>query len=126
MLDNRKEAEANLKITLTDGKSGKAAYFNEEYDIIKLRKIGEFEHVDPFSISSWISTEKDSVGSSQTIIGNTGHVFQFHRGWDMALDSNNHVRVRLIHRLPDEIISVSSTKPIPANKWQQIGLKQRL
>ena len=121
MLDNIKEAEANLKITLTEGKSGKAAYFNEEYDIIKLRKIGEFEHVDPFSISSWISTEKDSVGSSQSIIGNTGHVFQFHRGWDMALDSNNHVRVRLIHRLPDEIISVSSTKPIPANKWQQIG-----
>lgn len=121
MLDNIKEAEANLKITLTDGKSGKAAYFNEEYDIIKLRKIGEFDHIDPFSISSWISTEKDSVGSSQTIIGNTGHVFQFHRGWDMALDSNNHVRVRLIHRLPDEIISVSSTKPLPANKWQQIG-----
>ncbi len=121
MLDNVKEAEANLKITLTDGKYGKAAYFNEEYDIIKLRKIGEFEHVDPFSISSWILTEKDAAGSSQTIIGNTGHVFQFHRGWDMALDSNNHVRVRLIHRLPDEIISVSSTAPVPANQWQQIG-----
>jgi hypothetical protein len=121
MLDNVKEAEANLKITLTDGKYGKAAYFNEEYDIIKLRKIGEFEHVDPFSISTWILTEKEGSGSSQTILGNTGHVFQFHRGWDMALDSNNHVRVRLIHRLPDEIISVSSTAPVSANQWQQIG-----
>jgi hypothetical protein len=121
MLDNNKEAEANLKITLTDGKYGQAAYFNEEYDIIKLRKIGEFEHFDPFSISTWVTTEKDSIGSSQTIIGNTGHVFEYHRGWDMALDSSNHVRVRLIHRLPDEIISVSSESPISANEWQQLG-----
>jgi len=121
MLDKNKEAEANLKITLTDGKFGKAAYFNEEYDIIKLRKIGEFEHHDPFSISTWISTEKDSIGSSQTIIGNTGHVFQYHRGWELALDSTNHVRVRFVHRLPDEIISVSSLDVIPPNEWQHIG-----
>ena len=39
----------------------------------------------------------------------------------MALDSANHVRVRLIHRLPDEIISVSTVSPIEANQWQQIG-----
>lgn len=121
MLDNNKLAEANLKITLTEGKYGQAAYFNEEYDIIKLRKIGEFNHEDPFSISTWISTEKDTIGSSQTIIGNTGHVFQYHRGWDLALDSANHVRVRLIHRLPDEFISVSTLAPVTANQWQQIG-----
>jgi hypothetical protein len=121
LLDKNKEAEANLKITLTEGKHGKAAYFNEEYDIITLRKIGEFEHHDPFSISTWISTEKDSIGSSQTIIGNTGHVFQYHRGWDLALDSTNHVRVRFIHRMPDEIISVSSLDAIPPNEWQHIG-----
>lgn len=121
MLDNNKEAEANLKITLKDGKYGKAAYFNEEYDIVKLLKIGEFEHYDSFSISTWIKTEKDSIGSSQTIIGNTGQVFEYHRGWELALDSSNHVRVRLIHRLPDEVISVSSSSPIQANKWHQIG-----
>ncbi|MFC4722799.1 DUF1553 domain-containing protein [Geojedonia litorea] len=121
MLDGNKEAEANLKITLAEGKYGKAAYFNEEYDIVTLRKIGEFEHYDPFSISTWISTEKDSIGSSQTIIGNTGHVFQFHRGWEIALDSTNHVRVRLIHRLPDEVISVTSIDEIPPNKWQHVG-----
>jgi len=122
MLDNNKEAEANLKVTLTDGKFGKAAYFNEEYDEIALRKIGRFEHYDPFSVSTWIKTEKDSIGSSQTIIGNSGTVFQYHRGWELALDSTNHVRVRLIHRLPDEVISVSSLMPIPANQWQHIGL----
>lgn len=121
MLDNNKKAEANLKVTLAKGKFGQAAYFNEEYDIVKLLKIGEFEHTDPFSISTWVSTEKDTLGSSQTIIGNAGLVFQYHRGWDMVLDSSNHVRVRLIHRLPDEIISVSSINPIAANKWHQIG-----
>lgn len=121
MLDNNKNSEANIKITLTEGKYGNAAYFNEEYDIIKLLKIGEFEHHDPFSVSTWVSTEKDSIGSSQTIIGNTGHVFQYHRGWELALDSTNHVRVRFIHRLPDETISVSSLEAIPPNKWQHIG-----
>ncbi|HEY5686930.1 MAG TPA: DUF1553 domain-containing protein [Yeosuana sp.] len=121
MLDNNKEAEANLKITLVDGKYGKAAYFNEEYDIITLRNIGGFEHFDPFSVSTWVNTEKDSLGSSQTIIGNSGNVLQYHRGWEMALDSSNHVRVRLIHRLPDEVISVSSIDPVSANQWQHIG-----
>ncbi|WP_395437595.1 DUF1553 domain-containing protein [Gaetbulibacter aquiaggeris] len=121
MLDNNKEAEANLKITLVDGKYGKAAYFNEEYDIITLRNIGGFEHFDPFSVSTWVTTEKDSLGSSQTIIGNSGNVLQYHRGWEMALDSSNHVRVRLIHRLPDEVISVSSIDPVSANQWQHIG-----
>ena len=122
MLDDNKEAEATLKVTLTEGKFGKAAYFNEEYDEIALRKIGRFEHYDPFSVSAWINTEKDSIGSSQTIIANSGTVFQFHRGWELALDSSNHVRVRLIHRLPDEVISVSSLSQIPHNKWHQIGI----
>ena len=121
MLDGNTEAEANLKVTLSEGKFGKAAYFNEEYDIVNLLKIGEFEHYDPFSISTWVSTEKDSLGSSQTIIGNTGHVFQYHRGWDMALDSSNHVRVRLIHRLPDEVISVRSEDAVKSNQWNQVG-----
>jgi len=122
MLDDNKNAEANLKITLTDGKYGKAAYFNEEYDEISLRKIGEFQYYDPFSVSTWVNTEKDSLGSSQTIIGNSGTVLQFHRGWELALDSSNHVRVRLIHRLPDEFISLSSLKPIPAKQWHHVGL----
>ncbi len=121
MLDDNKEAEANLKVTLAEGKFGKAVYFNEEYDIVELLKIGQFDHEDPFSISAWVSTEKDTKGSSQTIIGNAGNVFQFHRGWDMVLDSSNHVKVRLIHRLPDEVISVSATDPIQSNEWHHVG-----
>ena len=121
MLDENKNAEANLKVTLTDGKYGKAAYFNEEYDIVTLRKMGEFEHHDPFSISTWVSTEKDSINLSQVIIGNSGDVFQYHRGWDLALDSLNHVRVRFIHRLPDELISVTSLEPVKFDTWQHVG-----
>lgn len=121
MLDNNKNEEANLKVTLVEGKYGKAAYFNEEYDIITLRKMGEFEHHDPFSVSTWISTEKDSINLSQVIIGNTGNVFQYHRGWDLALDSLNRVRVRFIHRLPDELISVTSLEPVKFDTWQHVG-----
>ena len=121
MLDNNKLAEANLKVTLTEGKFSGAALFNEEYDVLKLRKIGEFNHYDAFSISSWINTKSDSIGSTQTIMGNTGHVFQYHRGWDMALDSSQHIKVRLIHRLPDEIISVSTKKPVKPNEWQHVA-----
>lgn len=121
MLDDNKLSEANLRVTLTDGKFDKAAYFSEEYDIVTLRKVGEFEHVDPFSVSAWIRTEKDSIGSSQTIIGNVGHVFQYHRGWEFVLDSTNRLRVRFIHRLPDEVISIRTTESILANEWQQVG-----
>ena len=121
MLDNNKNAEANLKVSLTNGKYGKAALFNEEYDYILLQKMGEFNQYDAFSISSWVNTELDSIGPSQTIMGNTGNVFQYHRGWEVALDSMKRVNVRLIHRLPDEIISVSSMEPIKHDKWQHVG-----
>lgn len=121
MLDNNKNAEANLKVTLTNGKYGKAALFNEEYDYILLQKMGEFNHYDAFSISSWVNTKLDSIGPSQTIMGNTGHVFQYHRGWEVALDSMKRVNVRLIHRLPDEIISISSIEPIKHDEWQHVG-----
>ena len=121
MLDGNKLAEANLKVTLVDGKAGSSAYFNEEFDFLTLQQMGEFEHSDPFSISTWINTEKEGNGSSQTIIGNVGNVFAYHRGWEMALDSFNHVRVRFIHRLPDDVFSLRTETPVSANEWHQIG-----
>lgn len=122
MLDNNKKAEANLKITLSDGKYGNAASFNEEFDIITLREVGLFNHMDPFSVSAWVNTEKDSTGASQTIIGNTGNVFRYHRGWEMLLDSMNRLSVQLIHRLPDEYLAVKSKDPIDPNTWVHVGL----
>lgn len=121
ILDGNKDAEANLAVSLTEGKFDKAAFFGEEYDIIKLRKIGEFEHTQPFSVSSWVKTSKDSAGVSQHIIGNSGNVFEYHRGWDFTIDSFNMINVKLIHRLPDEYISVKSTEPVEAHKWVHLG-----
>ncbi|WP_455169471.1 DUF1549 domain-containing protein, partial [Aegicerativicinus sediminis] len=121
ILDGNKKEEANLKITLEEGKYGKSLFFNEEYDVVSLRKVGEFDHMDSFSVSAWISTNQDSIGSTQTIIGNSGNIFQYHRGWDMVLDSTNHLRVRMIHRLPDEFISVTSQDEISPNDWNHVG-----
>jgi len=121
LLDNNKKVEANLQVSLAEGKYKKAAYIDGEYDIIELKEIGEFEYHDAFSISTWVNTSQAPSQSSQTIIGNTGNIFDYNRGWDLAIDSSNRVRLRLIHRLPDEVIHIRSKEKINTNKWYHIA-----
>jgi hypothetical protein len=121
ILDNNKTSEATLGVTLEEGKQGKGALFDGEYDYVSLIDIGAFEHFEPFSVSTWIKTNRQGKGPTQTIIGNSNQFQSFYRGWDFALDSTNHLQVRLIHRLPDELIEVVTKKRIDPKQWTQVS-----
>jgi hypothetical protein len=121
IVDNNKKAEATLNLDLKEGYKNKAAYFDGEYDYLSLHEKGEWNHYDPFSVSTWINLELSDTRTTQTILGNSVQYIGNYRGWDFALNKKNQLVVQLIHRLPDEFISVVSSDTVNFNQWHQVG-----
>ncbi|MCS5490558.1 DUF1553 domain-containing protein [Algoriphagus limi] len=121
ILDKNKISEATLGVELVEGKIGKAVSFDDDYDYVSLNKSGFYDLYDPFSVSLWINPKKEETKHIQNIIGNTGNFASFYRGWEMFLDSMNHLNLRLIHRLPDDYIEVTTKSQVEFDRWSQVG-----
>jgi hypothetical protein len=116
-LDGQEIAIASHGITLTEGKSGKALRFVDEYATVSLAKTGLFEMTEPFSVSLSVKTVKRDSGKTQTLVGNTGNKNTFWRGWDFFLDDENRPSVRLIHSLPNNYIHVVARDSVQLSEW---------
>jgi len=121
IVDNNKISEATLGVTMVPGKKGNGFYFDDDFDYVRLIKMGGFEHYEPFSASLWINPKKPDKPHMKTLLGNSGFFSADYRGWDFALDSTNHLKMRLIHRLPDDFIEVITKETVPVNQWAQVG-----
>ncbi|MEJ2004507.1 MAG: DUF1553 domain-containing protein, partial [Cyclobacteriaceae bacterium] len=120
--DGAKKAEVAEGVSLVDGIAGNAAYFDDEYDLISLKETGLFDTYEAFTASAWIRTNREVKGPTQTILANSNNYNADYRGWDMYLDSALQLRVRLIHRLPDDYIEVMVPQPVEGNTWQHVGV----
>ncbi len=118
LLDLNDQSTATGEPELVKGKIGKALRFDHDYDVLYLHDIANFEITESFSIGTWIKPEKK--GEHQTIIGNSGNKNNFWRGWEMTLDTSNHLWVRLIHSLPHNYIHIASEQTIPLDTWTQV------
>ena len=107
-------------LTLVEGPSGQAANFDSDYDFLQVAEAGDFERSDPFSVTVWL--RPDTSGAYTRIVGNAFHKNTYWRGWEVYLDSLNHLSVRLIHALPHNYLHVRSTDPIAAKDWTHIAV----
>ncbi|MFC3879121.1 DUF1553 domain-containing protein [Algoriphagus namhaensis] len=121
ILDKNKISEATPGVELSEAKVGKGVVFDDDYDYVSLNKIGFFDQYDRFSTSLWVNPKKEETRHIKNIIGNSTNFLGFFRGWEMILDSANHLSVRLIHRLPDDYLQVTSTQAVAFEKWSQVG-----
>lgn len=121
ILDNNKVSEATLGVTLIEGKQGKGVYFDDDYDYVSLNKVGFFDQYESFSASVWVNPKAEEAKHIKNVIGNSANFLGFFRGWEMILDSTNHISLRLIHRLPDDYIEVASTSEVAFDVWSQVG-----
>ncbi len=121
LIDNNKKSEATLGVSTGKGKKGNGLVFDDDFDYASLNEIGWIEHYEPFSASIWINPTKREKAHAKTIMGNSNSYSAFFRGWDFTLDSTNHIKVRLIHRLPDDYIEVITDRTVPFSQWTQIG-----
>ena len=120
--DGNKKAEVAEGVSLVQGVSGSAAYFDDEYDMVSLKETGLFDTYEAFSAGAWINTNREVKGPTQTVLTNSNSYQADYRGWDLYLDSALQLRARLIHRLPDDYIEVMVPQPVSGNKWEHIGI----
>ena len=118
MADGNPQAIISGQPELIEGKKGKALRFDNDYDLLHLEGVGNFEKYEAFSAGLWLKTEK--VGEIQTILSTAGDKNNFWRGWEMYMDSLNHPAVRLISNLAHDYIHIISNKRIPVNTWTHL------
>ncbi|WP_296699628.1 DUF1553 domain-containing protein [Algoriphagus sp.] len=121
ILDQNKISEATLGVELVKGKKGNGVSFDDDYDYVSLNKVGFFDQYESYSTSLWINLKEEEVKHIKNIIGNSTNFGGFYRGWELFLDSANHLSIRLIHRLPDDYIEVITTEQIVPAQWSQVG-----
>ena len=112
------DVEGDLEII--EGPVDGAIRFDHDYDYLQLTETGAFERSDPFTVSLWI--HPDTVGSYTKLLGNAFHKNTYWRGWELYLDSLNHVSARLIHALPHNYLHIRATEQVPTKTWTQVTL----
>ncbi len=100
------------------GKFGSALRLKKEFDLVFLKEVGNFEINQPFAAGAWIRTEK--TGVLQTIMGTSGDVATFWRGWDLLIDSLNRPSVQMTSYWPHNYMQVSTDVSIPKDEWSHV------
>ncbi len=113
-------AEVQGELELVPGPRGQAARFDDDYDLLHLTAAGLFERTDPFTIGLWIHPEEG--GDYTKILGNAFHKDTYWRGWELFLDSLNHVGARLIHAFPHNYIHVRTRAAVELGSWTHLTL----
>ena len=120
IIDKNYFAKSESKAEIVEGIKGKALKFSTDVDYLKLEKVPNFETNDSFSGSFWINTNDMNPKKTQHVLGTSGQKNDFWRGWDIYLDSENYINMRLINVLPTNLIHVKSDLAIEKDTWNHI------
>jgi hypothetical protein len=100
------------------GRFGNALQLKEEFDLVFLKDVGKFEINQPFSAGGWVNTEKE--GQLQTIMGTSGDLITYWRGWDLLLDSLNRPSIQMTSYWPHNYMQITAEVSIPKGEWQHV------
>jgi hypothetical protein len=120
-IDDVAWATDNLELT-EDSIRGTVAAFNEGFDDLYFDVgPGAFATHQPFTASLWFQTlQRDSL-KTQTLLGTAGAKNSAWKGMDFYLDESNHLNVRLIKTLPDDMLHLRSKDSVNVGRWYQAG-----
>ena len=107
-------------LEVVDGPTGSALHYDDDYDYLELPEAGLFERTGPFTASVWLKMDQD--GDYTKIMGNAFHKNTYWRGWEMFVDSLNHLSVRLIHAKPHNYLHVRTNRSIPTGEWAHVAV----
>jgi len=120
IVDNNFYAKSESKAEVVDGIKDKALKFSTDIDYLNLEKVPNFETNDSFSGSFWINTDDMNPEKTQHVLGTSGQKNDFWRGWDIYLDNENYINMRLINVLPTNLIHVKSSNVIEKDTWNHV------
>ena len=118
IVDENPKSVACGEPRLVPGRFGNALRLKEEYDLVFLKEGGNFEVNQPFAAGGWIFTEKE--GELQTIMGTSGDVVTFWRGWDLLLDSLNRPSVQMTSYWPHNYMQITAEVSIAKARWHHV------
>ena len=118
VVDHNSASVASGTPEIVKGKIGNALSLNQEFDLIFLKDIGNFEMNEPFSAGSWIKIEKE--GENQTIMGNSGELDNAWKGWDLFIDKSNRPSIRLTSYWPHNYMQITADIFISKNQWYHV------
>ena len=90
----------------------------KERDLVFLKDVADLEVHQPFSAGAWVKMEKENT--NQTVIGNSGELGNGWRGWDLFIDPENRLTLRVASVLPHNYIQVTAESEIPRHTWQHV------
>ena len=100
------------------GRFGNALRLEQEFDLVFLKDVGNFEMNQPFSAGGWIHTEKE--GENQSIMGTSGDGSNYWRGWDLFIDTLNRPSVLMISFWPHNYMQITADISVPKAEWHHI------
>lgn len=114
-----KNLKPSKQVELGDGVWGKAPIFDEQEDRLLIEDFGQFEAYEPFTISLWVKIIEET-NKTKVLIGNAGEKNNLWRGWDLYLDSTNHISFRLISTLPHNFMQIRTAESVDVGEWAHI------
>ena len=118
-IDANSESIVQGAAELVSGKFGNAIRLDDDFDLILLKGLGNFDVHEPFSASMWI--KPDGVGRFQTLMGNIGGKNTGWRGWVLYLDTLNRPAFKMVHSLSHNYIDILTEGNIPEGKWTHVA-----
>ena len=118
IVDENLKSLASGEPQVVKGRFGNALRLEQEYDLVFLKDVGNFEMNQPFSAGGWIHTEKE--GENQSIMGTSGDVVDYWRGWDLFIDTLNRPSVRMTSFWPHNYMQITADISVPKAEWHHI------
>ncbi|TYA74630.1 DUF1553 domain-containing protein [Seonamhaeicola marinus] len=115
-LNNGGIATANDPV-IKEGVSGKALFLND-FTAFKLpKKIGWFDHTDPFSVR--LSIFPDKVYEDAMVFNHCEDIRNGYKGYSLHLEEN-HLKFIIAFSWPSNAIQVTSKEPITGKEWANV------
>ena len=111
MVVNQQDKEPEI----VEGKFGKALKLVGDSYVDLGEGIGYYERNEPFTVSLWFKTLKDSLEGP--IFSKSGGLFNGNRGYDLMLRTDRTVSASLNHTWPANSIEIHTTDKLPVNEW---------
>ena len=105
---------------IVEGKLGKALRLVGDSYVDLGDNIGLYERNEPFTISLWFKSLKDSL--TGPVFSRTGGLYNGDRGYDLTLQTDRTLVARLNHTWPANSIEIQTTEKLPVNEWCHLAM----
>jgi Protein of unknown function (DUF1553)/Protein of unknown function (DUF1549)/Concanavalin A-like lectin/glucanases superfamily/Planctomycete cytochrome C len=103
----------------TDGVVGRALEFNSTNKGFLGRDLGWYDRTEPFSIDFWFRAA--DTYDNVPVVSHRSEQNAGHTGWELTIEGG-HLRARLAHSPPANMIQLTSVEPFPIGRWVHVTL----